>query len=1095
MELTPFRVATIAFGYLLCLFGVAYWAERRKDRGRSIISNSAVYALSIAVYCTSWTFYGSVGRAAVGGFSFLAVYLGPTLVAFSWWALLRKMVRVARENHITSISDFIASRYGKSGRIGALVTVMAVVGITPYIGLQLKAVSTTFDLITAHDSAALVGRGASPFYHDTAFVVALELGVFGGMYGARSLDPSERHEGMVAAVALESVVKLVAFLAVGATITWGMFDGIGDLFTRAAAHPEYRRLLTFDAGAGGYTAWFSLLYLSLASVMFLPRQFHVMVVENCDERHIQGAMWLFPLYLFLINLFVVPIALAGLLTFQSTAAADSFVLLLPLRQGWRLLALLVFIGGLSAATGMVVVSSVAISTMFLNNLAMPVLLKLGWPRNFASYLVHLKRAGIFGVILLGYTYYRLLGEASTLVNIGLISFGAAAQFAPALVGGLFWRQGTARGAVAGLTMGFAAWGYLFLTPALCHSGWLPASILDQGPWGVGLLKPTAFLGLEGLDTWSHGLFWSFLVNAGGYLAVSLFTRPATAEREQLPLFVEALHRPEVHRPEFRLARAPSVEEFESLLATFLGPAKARERLQGFLGEDPRDPGALLSDDRMLQLRSFVERTLAGAVGQAASRQVVDRYLALKGTTLEEIFDVFGAVSISLEESREELQSRVRELSVLFEASKRVAATLDEGQAITAVLDLISLDFGLECQGVFLFAEDRLAPRVVRGFPDPYLRAVSGPPQGHSYLGQAVLTRRTVFLSDVAGVTPPLPLEVTHHPQLQSVIATPIIQENQMLGVLAAGSVRRKGYFSDKFVEALEALASELALAITNARLYGEVRELNRTLEEKVHARTRELEEANRNLQQLDRLKSQFLANMSHELRTPMNSILGYTQLVLDGVDGPLTEDQGQSLGKVEKNARHLLKLINDILDLSKIEAGRMELDLYPLDLGTLAQEVVDDLRALAEPRGVVCEALLGSGDLRLVADSNKVREVLNNLVNNAIKFTDHGRVEVRVSPRERDARPGILTRVRDTGVGIAAEDLSQVFDAFKQLDGSTTRPHGGTGLGLSIAKRLVELHGGAIWAESQVGQGSAFSFWLPTAGPGRGGSGGQHPGG
>jgi len=1083
MVLTPFRVAAIAFCYLLLLFGVAYWAERRKDRGRSIISNPVVYALSIAVYCTSWTFYGSVGRASQEGFGFLAVYLGPTLIAFSWWALLRKMVRVARENHITSISDFIASRYGKSGRIGALVTVMAMVGITPYIGLQLKAVSTTFDIITVHESAGLVGKGVSAFYDDTAFMVALVLGVFGGMFGARSLDPSERHEGMVAAVALESLVKLAAFLVAGVCVTWGMFDGLGDIFERTAAHPEFRHLLTFGADTGGYTAWFSLLYLSLASVLLLPRQFHMLVVENCDERHIQGAMWIFPFYLLLINLFVVPIALAGLLTFESTAAADSFVLLLPLGQGWHALALFVFIGGLSAATGMVVVSSVAISTMFLNNLAMPVLLKLGWPRNFAPYLIHLKRAGIIGVILLGYTYYRLLGEAFTLVNIGLLSFGAAAQFAPALIGGLYWRQGTARGAAAGLLLGFAAWLYMFLTPALCQSGWLPASILSEGPGGLFLLRPTAFLGLEGLDLWSHGLFWSFLVNAGGYLAVSLFTRPSSAEREQLRLFVDALGRGEGHRQEFRLARAPSVGEFETLLATFLGPGKAKERLGTFLGNVNYGTDTVLSDDRMLQLRAFVERTLAGAVGQAASHQVVDRYLALKGTTLEEIFDVFGAVSISLEESREELQSRVRELSVLFEASKRVAATLDEDQAIRAVLDLLAQDFGLECQGVFLLVEGRLVPRVARGFPAAYLRAVTGPPSENSYLGQAVLGRHTVFLSDVAQVTRPTPVEVAHHAGLRSVIVAPIVQENQVLGVLAAGSGLRTGYFSEKFVEAINALASELALAITNARLYGEVRELNRTLEEKVRARTRELEAANRNLQQLDRLKSQFLANMSHELRTPMNSILGYTQLVLDEVDGPLTGDQSESLGKVEKNASHLLKLINDILDLSKIEAGRMELELHPLDLGGLAAEVVSDLQALADPRGVVCAVVRGDGPLRVVADLNKMREVLNNLVNNAIKFTDHGRVEVHLAAESRGGRPGVLTRVMDTGIGIPAGDLEEVFEAFKQLDGTSTRAHGGTGLGLSIAKRLVELHDGAIWVESQVGQGSSFMFWVPTAGP------------
>ncbi|MHB8767172.1 MAG: SLC5/6 family protein, partial [Deferrisomatales bacterium] len=436
MLLTPARLGAIALGYLLFLFGVAYWAERRKDRGRSIISNPVVYALSIAVYCTSWTFYGSVGRAAATGFGFLAVYLGPTLMAFAWWFLLRKMVRVARQNHITSISDFVASRYGKSGRIGALVALMVIVGNTPYIALQLKAVSSTFDLLTGHPAAGLLPAvpGSGPVYRDTAFAVALVLGVFGGMFGARSLDPSERHEGMVAAVALESVVKLVAFLGVGALVTWGIFGGFGDLFGRIADHPVHARLLTLGHGAqDSYTAWFTLVCLSMASVMLLPRQFHLMVVENCEESHIRGAMWMFPLYLLLINLFVVPIAFGGLLLLGDSAPADTYVLSLPLRHGWSEVALLAFLGGFSAATGMVVVESVAMSTMFLNNLAMPVLLRLGWPRNFAPYLIHLKRLGIMGVILLGYAYCRLLGEQFSLVNIGLLSFAAAAQLAPAVL--------------------------------------------------------------------------------------------------------------------------------------------------------------------------------------------------------------------------------------------------------------------------------------------------------------------------------------------------------------------------------------------------------------------------------------------------------------------------------------------------------------------------------------------------------------------------------------------------------------------------------------------------------------------------------------
>ncbi len=1088
MPLSPGVVATIAFSYLLLLFGVAYWAERRKDRGRSIISNPVVYALSTAVYCTSWTFYGSVGRASVSGFQFLAVYLGPTLIAFSWWSILRKMVRVARDNHITSLSDFIASRYGKSGKLGALVTVMILVGITPYIGLQLKAVSSTFEILTRVSSEAPLRIVSDPqwFVHDTAFAVALVLGLFGGMFGARRLDPSERHEGMVAAIALESVVKLLALLVVGAFVTWGLFDGFRDIFKAVSEHPFFSGLLRFSPEPGrSYTAWFTLLYLSSVSVMLLPRQFHVMVVENCAEEHIRQAMWMFPLYLFLINLFVAPIAFGGLLLFQSPAMADTFVLRIPLRTGHRVVATIAFLGGLSAATGMVVVSSVAISTMVLNNLVVPVLLRLGWPRNLAPMLLHLKRLGIMGVILLGYGYYRLLGERFMLVDIGLLSFGAAAQLAPAVFGGLYWPQATGRGAAAGLLAGFGAWVYLFLFPSLCHAGWFPLSILDRGPWGISLLRPTAFLGLEGLDVWSHGLFWSMLLNAGAFLTVSLLTRPSADEKAQIPRFVGPVTRVPSVRLDLRMTRAPSVGEYEDLLAKFLGREKARERMKEFFGGRSWEPGAVLSDDRMLALQGFVERCLAGAVGPVAGSQVVRRYLDLKGTTLEEIFDVFGAVSISLEESREELQARVRELAVLFEASKRVAATLDEGKAIESVLDLLNTEFGMDCQGVFLLKGGRMRARLVNGFGDSYVEAVEAGSVRPSYLTRALAERSTVFLSDASLVAKPLPLEVAHNPALQSFIATPIIHENQVIGILAAGSTRRKGYFSEKFVEAFEALASELALAIANARLYSEIRELNRTLEQKVQERTRELEEANRNLKELDRLKSEFLANMSHELRTPMNSILGYTQLVLDEVDGPITEEQRRSLERVEKNARHLLKLINDILDLSKIEAGRMELDLHEFDLGALAREVMEDQRALAEPKGLECTVELGGEDLRVRADPNKIREVLNNLVNNAIKFTDRGRVRVRVEPRDREGTPGVAVSVIDTGVGIPEESLQEIFEAFKQLDGSTTRTHGGTGLGLSIARRLVELHDGTIEVQSRVGEGSCFTMWLPREGPAR----------
>ncbi len=371
-------VATITLLYLGLLFAVAYFADKKREAGQSIISNSYVYALSLAVHFTSWTVYGTIGLAATTGIVFLALYLGTTLMAFSWWFLLRKMVRVSKGQNITSIADFISSRYGKSPLLGGIVTIFSVMIIIPFIALQLKAVAYTFNLLTTSPEA---GNGFSniapalPDFIDTAFIVALFLGLFGILFGARHLDASERHEGMVAAVALQSVVKLIAILTVGIFVTYGLFDGFTDIFTRFAIQfPERTKLFLLGTPQAPYGTWFTLLFSSMMWVMFQPRQFHVMVIENSHEEHIKDAMWLFAAYTFLITLFIMPIALAGIITNGgNTTMADYFALNLPLQAGHPWLAMLVFIGGFSAAAGMVIVESVVLSTMILNHLVVPLM--------------------------------------------------------------------------------------------------------------------------------------------------------------------------------------------------------------------------------------------------------------------------------------------------------------------------------------------------------------------------------------------------------------------------------------------------------------------------------------------------------------------------------------------------------------------------------------------------------------------------------------------------------------------------------------------------------------------------------------------------
>jgi Na+/proline symporter/nitrogen-specific signal transduction histidine kinase len=624
--LSPALVLGSSLAYLLALFAVAWWADRRAAAGRSVIGNAWVYALSMGVYCTAWTYFGSVGRAASGGVWFLPIYLGPTLAMVLAWAVLRKMVRIARSYRITSIADFIASRYGKSRALAAIVTLLALVGVVPYVALQLKAVASGYEVLTGG------GGQGTPII---AGVVALVLAGFTIAFGTRHLDTTERHEGLVAAIAAESVVKLMAFVAVGVFVTWGLFGGPGDLFARALAQPDVARLLHADpAQPFAFEQWFALLLLAGLSVLLLPRQFQVMVVENVDERHIRRAAWAFPAYLLLINLFVLPIALGGLLFFGgaggagggSAVNAETFVLSLPLASGVPWLALLAFVGGLSAATGMVIVEAIAVSTMVCNDLVLPLLLRLkafggpapgkerGQAGDLTGTLLFIRRAVIVGLMLLGWLYFRIAGEAYALVSIGLISFAAVAQFAPALLGGMYWKGGTRNGALAGLAAGALLWVYTLMLPSIAKSGWMEgfidAGFLQHGPFGWALLRPEALLGLSGLDNLTHALFWSLLLNAGLYVAVSLAWPPGAAEASQALRFVDVFEGAAQERVFWR-GRA-QVADLVALVGRFLGADKARAGLKVPPGQQEADP----------KLVQQAESLLAGAIGGASARVMV-----------------------------------------------------------------------------------------------------------------------------------------------------------------------------------------------------------------------------------------------------------------------------------------------------------------------------------------------------------------------------------------------------------------------------------------------------------------------------------------
>ncbi len=687
--LNAWVIIPVALAYVGILFAIAYYGDTRADRGRSIIANPYIYAVSLGVYATAWTFYGSVGRAAADGVGFLPIYIGPTLMIALWWLVMRKIIRISKTNRITSLADFVSSRYGKSALLAGLVTVIAVIGVVPYIALQLKAVSNSFTILSQSSQIAMspVG-GAIPIHADTAFWMALLLATFTILFGTRHLDVSERHEGLVAAIAFESIVKLVAFLAVGAFVTYGMYDGLGDLFQRASGHPRLAGLFAPLSGpAGSYANWAWLTVLSMLAIMFLPRQFQVAVVENVNEAHLGTAIWLFPLYMLAMNVFVVPVAFGGVMHFSGTGVdPDTFVLTMPMAEHQEALALFVFIGGLSAATGMVIVETIALSTMVCNDLVMPVLLRMRSLRiaeraHLAGWLLGIRRGAIVAVVLLGYFYYRLAGEAYALVAIGLISFAAVAQFGPVILGGIYWRGGTRAGALAGLAAGFSLWLYTLLLPSFAKSGWLPASFLTDGPLGIGLLKPYALFGLDGLQEITHAMLWSMLGNVGAYVLVSLMTRQSVAERAQAARFVDALR----HDSEGLAGRlwkgTAALADLQVLLRRFLGVERADAALAQYARQrGVRGVEALPPDAALVH---FAETALAGAIGGASARIMIASAVKEDALSVEDVRNMLDeasqviAYTHELQRKSDELVALTAELRAANERLKELDRLKDD----------------------------------------------------------------------------------------------------------------------------------------------------------------------------------------------------------------------------------------------------------------------------------------------------------------------------------------------------------------------------------------------------------------------------------
>ncbi|HEY1475720.1 MAG TPA: hybrid sensor histidine kinase/response regulator [Pseudolabrys sp.] len=1019
-------VIAVALAYIGLLFLVASYGDRTRGLGRGDRARLLIYPLSLAIYCTSWTFFGSVGSASRTGFEFVTIYIGPMLMIGLFSPLLVRIVRLAKAQNTTSIADFIAARYGKSQAVAATVALIAIVGTIPYIALQLKAVSSSLETILAHvtPNSGLTG----PLLGDIALFVALSMATFAVLFGTRHIDATEHQDGLMLAIATESIVKLFAFLAVGIFVTFWMFGGPGALLEAARQSPLAAGLFVRQPP---FDILFATTLLSFVAIILLPRQFHVAVVENNNEGEIKRAAWLFPLYLVAINLFVVPIALAGLVTFPvGTVDSDMFVLALPLQTGSNILTIAAFVGGLSAATAMVIVESVALSIMVSNDIVMPLVLQrraalISGSGNLGSLLLTARRLAIFVILLFAYMYYRTAGDAQ-LFAIGILAFAAIAQLAPAFFGGLFWRRATATGAIAGMTAGILIWAYTLLLPTFADIGVVGQYILTDGPWGLHALRPQHLLGLE-LSPLVHGVLWSLTINLLCYIGFSLRHAPSSIERLQANIFVPSDLAPIA--PSFRLWRSSvTVEEITSTVARYLGEERTRTAFESFASTQRISLGA--KDEADFRLVRYAEHILASAIGAASSRLVLSLLLRKRTVSTKAALKLLDDANAAIQYNREILQTaldHVRQGIAVFDKELQLICWNRQfGEILDLPPSLLRVGSGLADILQFNGRRNDVSRDRIDDFVQTQIeRYVSG---------------REPFLERFAEPGMVIEVRANHMPD-GGIVTT----------------------FTDitPSVEAAEALERA-----------------NETLERRVRERTEELTRLNAALarakgeaDEANISKTRFLAAASHDILQPLNAARLYVTSLIERQGG---SGDSRLVDNIDASLEAVEEIFGALLDISRLDTGVMRPEFSSFRIDDLMRQIELEFAPMAGAKGLDLAFVRSSLVVR--SDRRLLRRLVQNLVSNAIKYTPAGRVLVGCRRRGDHLRIDVY----DTGVGIPQSQQRDIFVEFHRLD-QGARIARGLGLGLSIVERVARVLGCEIEVDSEVERGSHFAVKVPLS--------------
>ncbi|WP_342634763.1 NahK/ErcS family hybrid sensor histidine kinase/response regulator [Aestuariivirga litoralis] len=1011
--------------YLGALFAVATWGDRRSRGWTSRAGRPLIYALSLGVYCTSWTYFGSVGIASRTGLDFLPIYLGPILVFALGWKLIQSIATLTKRHNIASIADFLSARYGKSEALGALVTVIAVIGIVPYISIQLKAVAVALGALVSEPQWTRDILTPSTGMDGLSLFVVLTMGIFAILFGTRHIDTTEHQDGMILAIAVESMVKLLAFVAVGAFVVFGMMGGVGPFLQRATADPQVMGL--FSGGLDG-GQWLTLTLLAAFAVVLLPRQFHVAAVENANAREVKRAAWLFPLYLVAINIFVIPIAVAGLLLLPPGSDGDTFVLALPVHAGSEGFALIAFLGGLSASTAMVIVECIALSIMVCNNLVVPLMLRRQADRatvhqDMGETLILIRRLAIIFVLALAYAYYRMIGASVALAQVGLLSFAAVAQFAPAFFGGLMWKRATARGAMWGITAGFIVWAYTLLLPAFADAGWIGRGFIEEGPWGLSLLKARALFTME-FNTLTHGVVWSLIANVTAYVAGSLTRQPTPIERVQATSFVTRDIQPGSGTG-FKLWRtAVTADRLEDTVARYIGADRAHAAFEGFRAQQGQI--GVKGGEADVRLIRFAEHLLASAVGVASARLVIALMLERHSTHARGAMKLLDDASAAIQHNRDLLQSAIDNVDqglAVFEPGMTLIcwnSTLQEFLGLGSDLNRVGTPI-TEVLGAFL-----ARTAAGKGAVDDRVRKIA--------LTQDVFRERRTDTGQV--------FEFRSSPMPDGGVVVTVIDATE--SVMAAEELQRVN-------ESLERRVTERTAQLTR-------------LNEELAAAKAEADAANLS-------KTRFIAAASHDILQPLNAARLFTSTLVERMkrskDGELVRNVDSSLEAVEE-------ILSALLDISRLDAGAMKAESAPFRIDDILQALALEFGPAARKKGLKFTVV--PCGLTLNSDRKLLRRVLQNFVSNAIKYTREGRVLMGCR------RHGDLLRieVHDTGPGIPDSKLEIIFQEFQRLqtDGDGTS---GLGLGLSIVERMAKVLETPVHVRSTPGKGSVFAVDVPIA--------------